>query len=431
VSHPPPEIASVLGNLTAQKLLLGVRSIQELAGNADRKPERARWHYLVAQENGPALKLTIARDLTSVVERSRAFAAQVPALTPREVFFANALGWQNWAVEAVDGPRFEELNKDSTSAARMLAGMAAIESALYKSARDTSRDEFAREWNAFATSVLDVPSWTQHQRHSLAEKLLPALGERLRSLCTSRRWTNGDFTSTNLSLRANSQPALFDAEFASLSHFFPEETVRFRRLSPLCHRHPALLDGWWGRADPAWEVFFQLRQLTLEHAENNEAYVARVVPERLAAIRFFGESWLECFPADWPEPLEPEPTATLRSESVQFFWRGPRNSFSEQNSIRVEVRTGVRQLVGFRTSDAFAAWRVDPAHSQRKVRLYAVTPVHSNSTAGSTELPLTFQNAHTRRFSDHIEIEPTNADPQIHFALPPGSLGLVVDLECL
>jgi hypothetical protein len=310
----------------------------------------------------------------------------------------------------------------------MLAGMSALEDTLHASERDSTPDTFVQEWKRFEASVEALPCWSPSQQRTLVRAMLPSLGKRLSVARPRQRWSSGDFTSTNLCLGSNERPVVFDAEYASCTHFFPEETVRFRRISPLCHRHPGLLEGWWGPGDPAWEVFFQLRQLTLEYAENSATYLAGNTPARLAAIRFFGESWLGPFSADWPVPLDPSPPA--RGEIVQLFWRHKKESFSEQRSIRVAIPIGVRQFVGFRLPGEFPFWRLDPAETERTIRLYSLTPVHLAPAVTRLPVATTFENARVERHSDHTCLRAVGSDPQIHFALPSTALGLVVDLQC-
>lgn len=421
--------AHIFSALVDRGLISPTHTVRNLAGNADRKPARARAHFLVQQAGGLELKITLGHGLAEPRARAAEFARQLPQICPREIFFTQIGDVDVWATAAVAGILFEDLDRDGAAAARLLSGLDALERELQTTATPFDEAAFLDEWEAFLATVLALPCWTALDQVFLRERALPALRARLRPKCGQSRWTNGDFTSTNGCLAAHNEPMLFDTEFAARAIFFAEDVVRFRRISPLCHRHPGLLAGWWGTPDAAWEVFFQFRQLVLEFGENAAAYLERCTPTRQAAIRFFGESWMPGFPGSWPKPTAPAPV--YQGETVQLFWRGEHDAFAEERSISVEYPAGCRQFVGLKLPGGFPHWRLDPVGNERRVRIHSLTPVLPDLTAPAESISWRVEGASVERNSEGSELRPHGPDPQIHFTVPRGTIGLVVELHCL
>ena len=274
------------------------------AGNIDRRTEDARASWQITLTDGTPAKLVLGRNLKSLAARHAAFAGACPGLATTMLFHVQLAGIEALAETFFAGATFETVVRGG------LLAPVAIRDALEKvcqslaateePSNDTARQE---EWQAWSEALLALPFWQSHDRELLSTSLLPALYAKLSAVPSTTRWTNGDFLPANILLNSAGAARLIDVEFAQRTHFFTEDAVRFRVLSPLLLEQTELdIETVLPPPDLDWHLYFWLRQLRLEAQHNTPAYFDRVRPSRLALIRSLAEEVLALDMSQWSVP---------------------------------------------------------------------------------------------------------------------------------
>ena len=279
---------SALQELVAGGFIAADPAAQPLpGGNADRRDRAVRTAWRVNLPDGRTARLLLAPRLADLAQRHRAFAAACPDLVPAPVFYQTLKNGEAWAESFFAGRSLESAaseSPDETSAA-----FAQVGSRLATTSRPSTESARLAEWQTWTGAVESLPIWTPDEKQLLRDLIWPQLYPLLAVTPPVTRWTNGDFTSDNILVNERGQPQLIDSEFAGDTHFFAEDAVRFHALSPSAAKWPELYAASLPPRGPAWQLFFWLRQLTLESANNTAAYLARVRPGRLGVIRRLAE----------------------------------------------------------------------------------------------------------------------------------------------
>jgi glycosyltransferase involved in cell wall biosynthesis len=274
-------------------------------GNSDRQTDDTRESWQVTLTDGTPARLTLGRNLKSQAARHAAFAAACPDLATKLLFHIQLAGVEALAEAFFEGTTLDTVARDGLLAPAMIRGaMAQICQSL--AATDEPSDETARqqEWQAWSEALLALPCWQPADKELLTASLLPALYAKLSAAPAATRWTNGDFLPTNILLDSTGAARLIDVEFAQRTHFFAEDAVRFRVLSPLLLERPELELETVLPPPPNldWHLYFWLRQLLLEAHHNTPAYLDRVLTSRLALIRSLAEQVLGLDMTRWSVP---------------------------------------------------------------------------------------------------------------------------------
>ena len=286
MSESPP--VSALQELVAGGFIAAEPAAQPLpGGNADRRDRAVRTSWRVNLPDGRTARLILAPSLADLAQRHRAFAAVCPDLVPPPIFYQTLQNGEAWAESFFAGRSLESAaseSRDETSAA-----FAQVVSLLASTSRPSTESARRAEWQTWTGAVESLPIWTPGEKQLLQDLVWPHLYPLLAVTPPVTRWTNGDFTSDNILVNERGQPRLIDSEFAGDTHFFAEDAVRFHALSPSAATWPELYADSLPPRGPAWQLFFWLRQLMLESANNTAAYLARVRPGRLGVIRRLAE----------------------------------------------------------------------------------------------------------------------------------------------
>jgi hypothetical protein len=388
-----------------------------LGGNADRNPRLARQHLHVREGSGRAIKLTIGAGLSSICERAERFRDALPAHAAATLFFFTDKGLDVWAQEWIEGPEIESPVENIAAAAKSLRALAELETALARTSRKSPTAAWENEFRDWRNRIVAAPVWTPAEAALVEKDILPYLASGLRPDSTESRWSSGDFVSSNLKLGPGGRAVIVDLEFAHETHFHAEDHVRFSRLSPIAHTHPGLFAGLWPNPAPAWEIFFQLRQLLLELEVNSPAYLTREIPRRKGNLRFAAES-AGLRLTGWPTPAI-APAPDFASETVQLFWESPQG-WSEAHSRRIAVRRGVPQFFAFRIPPDARSLRLDPAASARSVILRQLCTLGANGELADCTAGCEADGAKlVRTGNGETRVEPLHADPQLR--LPPSN----------
>lgn len=416
---PTPFLRALLD----RKLLEGPLTSALLEGNVDRRPDLARCHLRVEDARGKKVKLTLGRDLTPLRARADAFHQALPAISPASVFFVSLGTGDAWAQEWIEGATIEESLGDVEYLSTALLQLASLEHALDGSAEPSSLDAWETEFARWAGIFLELNLWTAEERKALSATLLPALREQLRPAAFKRRWSNGDFISSNVRL-SRSGPVLLDFEHAEKTHFFAEDQVRFRRLSPSAHQHPGLFNGVWPPPHAAWEMFFQLRQLALDLATNTPQYLAREIPRRKAHLRSAFEAAGLRVP-EWSVAAATIPPE-FAEETVQLFWSAD-GAWTEADSQRVAIRRGVPQWAAFRLPSHARRLRLDPTASSRSASIETICALTAEGDASDMLPEVTAAGAEVRALPPRLEVFPSASDAQLFIDLSHEARLLLVE----
>ena len=294
--------------LVARGLIAAAPAPVRLAsGNLDRRQEPARSSWRVSLQDGRAAKLTLGSKLASLAARCAAFAQACPAIAAAPIFHEQLPA----GVEAFAELFFDGMTLDAAVRDRLLPSntvQAAFERvcATVKATEHPSTAQArAAEWREWQERLCALPFWSENDRRLLREDVLPHLYDSLAVSPPVTRWTNGDFLGGNLLVAADGRGCLVDTEFATRTHFFAEDAVRFQVLSEGARLQPALFEAVLPDPGPAWHLFFWFRQLQLESVNNTAEYLARIRPIRLAVIRRLAEHLLNQPLPAWPVAATP------------------------------------------------------------------------------------------------------------------------------
>ena len=265
-------------------------------GNADRRDRASRTSWRVNLPDGRPVRLILGRDLADLAQRQSAFARACPDLVPNPIFHRPLQHGEAFAELFIEGTTLESAAHGAPE--RIQAYFDQTWAMLSATTRKSTEAARWAEWQNWTHSIHSLPLWTAVEKTLLGDQIWPKLYRLLSAAPPAARWSNGDFTSTNVLLDEAGLPHLIDHEFAHETHFFPEDTARFHALSPAARRQPDLFSACLPPC-PAWHLFFWLRQLGLESTQNSIAYLERMRPVRLSAIRRLSEILWGCPLTGW------------------------------------------------------------------------------------------------------------------------------------
>jgi len=294
---PEPSPARALQELIAQGLIDALPVALPLpGGNADRRDRTERTSWRVNLPDGRPVRLLIGRNLASLAQRQTAFARACPDLVPAPIFHQSLQQTEAFAEPFIEGTTLESIAHGSP--ARTQTGFTRTCALLTASMRPSTEAARQAEWQAWCQSIDSLDLWTPREQELLRDVIWPGLYPLISTEAPALRWSNGDFTSNNLLLDQAGLPHLIDQEFAHETHFYHEDAARFHSLSPAARQWPELFSAC-PLPGPAWHLFFWLRQLGLETAQNSATYLERMRPVRLSVIRRLSEITLGCPLAGW------------------------------------------------------------------------------------------------------------------------------------
>jgi hypothetical protein len=302
MKKPPPD---AVGELIARGLLADTPAPVRRDGSNSDRARVAESHWTATLPTGQPVKLTCATDLQHRAEAHRAFTRACPSVVPWLHFHEKTEHGEVIAEEFVSGIALETAWDNATLSRQEVSGaFGALHRALESSTTSSTTEARSEEWRQFTRKFLALTSWAEIQRRSLENEVLPQLFTCLCQEPPRRRWSNGDFWSGNILFDSSSGTArLVDLEHARCTHFFQEDAVRFRVLSPCARRNPGALAAL-SNPGAAWHLYFWMRQLLLEEQTNSTAYLDCWRPQRLATIRCLSEGLLGRELTEWPTPAD-------------------------------------------------------------------------------------------------------------------------------
>lgn len=386
-------------------------------GNVDRRPGDARTSWRATAADGAPLKLTLGGNLTDLSHRHQAFALDCPDLVPPLAFFVPTPHGDAMAEPFFEGLSVREaLTRNAIPADVVRAALAGAIAQLSGTSQRSTPAARQSEWETWCTGLLSQPVWSDAERRTLRDQVLVRLFEHLGAAAPATRWSNGDFTPDNLLINATGAARLIDLEFASRTHFFTEDAVRFPAFS-------AEIRALFASGQPvlptpglAWHLFFWLRQFALEAAQNTASYVERVRARRLGEVRLLAEQVLGCRLPDWSQP-----TPRLHHRLEVMRWRrdqpvvlhvagwaqeiaSPFQAVAAFSDLRLlatallHPRPDVAQHLGLATPEAGFALDVPLADAGPRLTLAGITaegifrPFWSTETAHIPGRPLQFEH---------------------------------------
>lgn len=296
------DLAKVLAQLERRGLIRpGATPVT--GGNSDRRPEAVRTRWRAESSDNRPILLTVGPGTAQLATRQFALAAAFPKLVGTPVFFDDSDSVPVLAEPWFEGEKLETiLERNGPVSPHLVESFRELIAHLGNATEPSTPTAREREYAEWSEQIAGLPLWSTNVSRDLRDRVLPRLGSVLSETPPRRRWTNGDFTSANLLYSDQAGFRLIDAEYAASTHFFAEDAARFFALSPQVRRRPNLFSAL-RPPGPASQLFFWLRQLALECAANQPAYLARILPRRLAIVRRLIEVTLELELPEWPTPV--------------------------------------------------------------------------------------------------------------------------------
>ena len=369
-------------------------------------------------------KVTIGRDLNAIRERQDELHRILPAHTAAVESMVSVDGWQVLFQTALSGPSLEELLGSVDTLPRALIAYRILQNALDTTLQSANHHEWEWEWQIWKSRFSALPCWDSSEQRTLVELLQRDLEPRLchEASALSSRWTNGDFTSENIIVPESGNPWLIDAENGQRTHFWFEDDCRLSLLSPTLRNHPGLRGEFAKDFTSPQFLFFQLRQLWLEHEQNSSDYLARVVPTRKQLI-------LGKMPPHPSPRVAGVPWVDPEIETAQLFWGQDRNSTEAQSGRRF-YRRGQPQLMAWKLENQASHFRLDPTSSQRPVLIRNL--ISSDAHGKSIDLiaeTTTRANCSISASPAGLLVMPESNDPQLNVSLPERAEWVIADLE--
>jgi glycosyltransferase involved in cell wall biosynthesis len=272
-------------------------------GNVDRRDAKARTSWRAPLPDGKMARIVVGSELAGVARRQAAFAQASPTLVPEVLFHESLATAEAMADRYFAGVALESLATGDPARAR--PALAQVVSALARTAEPSTELARQAEWREWTQWIGSQAFWTDAERRDLQTQVWPALYPCLAADSPTTRWSNGDFTASNILVNATGDVRLIDCEFAARTHFFPEDSVRFSILSQAAREEPELFASVLPPVGLAWHLFFWLRQAALEYEQNTAAYFAQVVAVRRAVIRRVAEHVLGVTLRGWSVEAQP------------------------------------------------------------------------------------------------------------------------------
>ena len=261
------EILNDLRHIEAFRQLPGI-ILTPLAGNPRRRDHPTRRTFTVSHAGKIVCHLTVARDLQPLWQRTEAFHQACPSVTGKPLFYEKGTRHDYLAREFIDGKTVEYLvsiGKLTTADAHHQA--AKIQQALDATTKPSDISAAKAEASHILEQFYALPFLSALDRAVFREMLAPLIISGIETTQPRTRWTNGDFTPHNLLIDPHGAARLIDYEFANRTHFFAEDSWRWRTFS-----HPAQASEDSAPAvpepapSPPWlEIFFWAKQLVLSH----------------------------------------------------------------------------------------------------------------------------------------------------------------------
>jgi len=403
---------------------LGVAPWEVIAcppGNVDRHPDAPRHHALLRLHDGGFRKILGGQNLAVVHQAATQFHQAYPDHSPGPGHLVSGPPLDTLWQEAIEATSLEHLLKSIDSLPAALVAWDSVRRQQADIKTLSTLDAWSREWNQWVERFLSITAWSASEQAALRHEILPALQARLSDAAASpqTRCSNGDFTTHNVLVPTSGPPWIIDAEYTLETHFHFEDRVRAAALSETLRQHPGLAELLLGRPSGAEALFYNLRQLWLEHLVNGPDYLARVSPARREVILHADTATAQFLPGESPVQGE--------TEVIQLFHPSP--PWTEARSVRSGYLRGRRQMLAFALPPDTTHLRLDPASSRRDVTLHALRTVTDQGTVHDHLARITVINATRQPNPDTCRLRVHNHDPQLLFATPPAAAWLMVELE--
>jgi hypothetical protein len=208
--------------------------IEPIARNPERRDYLTRASFRVYVGNRAICFLTVGKNLTNLRERTKAFAAACPEIACKPLFWHQSDGWDYLGIELFEGQNLETVVLEGRlKSAEAVAKAAKIVSALERTLLPSTSEAAAKELDEFFAWICASPIFGGLDQQFLQSVIFPFI--RSGALCGAQqtRWTNGDLIARNVLVDTRGEVRLVDYEFASRTHFYPEDGWRRRSHSML------------------------------------------------------------------------------------------------------------------------------------------------------------------------------------------------------
>ena len=131
--------------------------------------------------------------------------------------------------EFIEGNTIEYLLIESPEKAQDLFLL--LKENLDKQIVKSSTNEWLDEFNILKSKVLKINGLSDVDKIILNNEIFPYIENYISDQNPNKRWTNGDLAPRNILVDQDDKVWLIDFEFASQTHFFDEDIVRFFQYS--------------------------------------------------------------------------------------------------------------------------------------------------------------------------------------------------------
>ena len=131
--------------------------------------------------------------------------------------------------EFIEGNTIEYLLIESPEKAQDLFLL--LKENLDKQIVKSSTHEWLDEFNLLKSKVLKINGLSDVDKIILNNEIFPYIENYISDQNPNKRWTNGDLAPRNILIDQDDKVWLIDFEFASQTHFFDEDIVRFFQYS--------------------------------------------------------------------------------------------------------------------------------------------------------------------------------------------------------
>jgi glycosyltransferase involved in cell wall biosynthesis len=237
--------------------------LKPIQGNPNRRDYLSKASFRVLAGERTICHLTIGRNLTQLWEYTQAFATACPEIACLPLFYHRFGEWDYLGIEFFDGANLDGLALEGRlTPAEALKHARKIIAALERTLQPSTVEAATREIDALFAQVCTLPILAEIDQTILRQIVFPFVRAGALAGPWRTRWTNGDLTPANVMVNQQGNARLVDYEFATRTHFFAEDTWRWRAFSHLPPEVSDLpgLDNIASK-EPWLEAFFLLKQL--------------------------------------------------------------------------------------------------------------------------------------------------------------------------
>jgi glycosyltransferase involved in cell wall biosynthesis len=363
--------------------------LESLARNPERRDYLTRATFNLYAGDRAICHLTVGKNLEDLHARTQTFADACSSIACLPLFWHQSAGWDYLGIELFQGKNLETLVLEGRlKPADAIAHVAKIVSALEGTTLPSTAEAASEEIEQFFSRACASPIFSGLDQQFLQSAIFPFIRNGALSGRQQTRWTNGDLIARNVLADSQGCVRLVDYEFAGRTHFFAEDSWRWRSLSMLPPEALDLPGSPKASTEPWLEAYFILRHAVLIHEINGAAVAVsglRQQMDRLVSLAAAANTGFRASvffqPLASPQP-KPSAAPAQGAACAQLYW-GSDEAYCEERSqrLRYPINQDAKLAFMLHSMHGVAHLRFDPAEAPGLLKVSAIrVRIHGEGT---------------------------------------------------